>query len=240
MEILADDGPQPVAALGARIGVHRSTAFRLLDTLQAHGFVDHRDDGMYAVGTGVLRVASSVTQRTTLAREAVRVCDEVTAELDETSNIAVLVDGYAVNVAQSTGTNAVAVRDQFIGRHTPAHATSSGKVLLAHAAEDVVKAATARPQRFSEHTIVSAKGIAAELERVRERGWAASLSEWQEDTNAVAVPVFDSHARVIAALSLTAPSFRLAENDLSGLAERLRPHADDLSRRLGHLTPSRV
>ncbi|WP_291278213.1 IclR family transcriptional regulator [Galactobacter sp.] len=235
LELLADNGPTSVSSLAKELGVHRSTAFRLLATLQQRRFVEHRDDGNYMVGPGAVRVAGAVTSRTTLAREGAQICTEVTAELDETSNVAVLVDGYAVNVAQATGTSAVAVRDQFIGRHTPGHATSSGKVLLAYADPDVAKSAIAGAERFSATTIVDPAALRRALAEVRERGWASAISEWQEDTNAVAVPVFDSDGGVIAALSLTAPSFRLKETDLPAVAERLRIHADELSRRLGHL-----
>ncbi|MGO1320685.1 MAG: IclR family transcriptional regulator [Galactobacter sp.] len=240
LELLADNGPTSVSALAKELGVHRSTAFRLLATLQQRRFVEHRDDGNYVVGTGALRVAGAVTSRTTLAREGAKICDEVTAEFDETSNVAVLVDTYAVNVAQATGTSAVSVREQFIGRHTPGHATSSGKVLLSYADPAVAKEAIASAERFSDTTIVEASGLRQAFAEVRERGWAAAVSEWQEDTNAVAVPVFDSDGGAIAALSLTAPSFRLTEADLPAVAERLRVHADELSRRLGHLRPTRA
>lgn len=239
LELLADDGPSSATSLASALGVHRSTAFRLLATLERRRFVEHRADGSYGLGNGALRVASAVTSRTTLAREAAQICDEVTAEFDETSNVAVLVDGHAINIAQATGTSAVSVRDMFIGHRTPGPATSSGKILLAHAAEPLIEEAGEHLERFTEATIVDPEQWRAHLASARERGWAAALSEWQEHTNAVAVPVFDSGATAIAALSLTAPSFRLSEKDLPDVASRLRGYADVLSKRLGHLRPRR-
>lgn len=238
LEILADNGPTGVSAIARELGVHRSTAFRLLATLEGRRFVvqeTHR--GTYSLGAGALRIAGAVALRIDLAREAQEICDEVTARLGETSNVAILVDGAAVNIAQATGTSSVAVRDQYVGQRTPLHATSSGKALLAFAGEPAFEVAARSLERFSDTTIVDPGALRAELELVRERGWGSALSEWQDYTNAVAVPVFATDGSVVAALSITAPAFRLPPEKLPMLADELRGFAQGLARRLGHLTP---
>lgn len=241
LEILADNGPTGVTPLAKALGVHRSTAFRLLATLEARRFVTQQTHrGTYALGTGAVRIAGAVAVRTDFARESQIICDEVTARLGETSNVAILEDGAAVNVAQATGTSSVAVRDQYVGQRTPLHATSSGKVLLAYADEDVFARASRAPERFSETTILDAEALRAEMALVRERGWGSALAEWQEHTNAVAVPVFSTDGEVFAAMSVTAPAFRMPEETLPELARRLRVLADEFARRLGHLTPGRT
>lgn len=240
LEILADNGPTGVTPLAKALGVHRSTAFRLLATLEARRFVTqetHR--GTYALGIGAARIAGAVAVRTDFARESQIICDEVTARLRETSNIAILEDGAAVNVAQATGTSSVAVRDQYVGQRTPLHATSTGKVLLAYADDDVFERTSRSPERFSDTTILDADELRAEMARVRERGWGSALAEWQEHTNAVAVPVFSSDGKVFAAMSVTAPAFRMPEEDMPGLARSLRAFADDFAKRLGHLSRGR-
>lgn len=238
LEHVADRGAAGIAEIAAELGVHRSTAFRLLATLEARRFVVRGADGAYRLGAGALRIAGAVTARVDFAREAQLVCDEVTAELGETSNVAILVDGDAVNIAQATGSGSVAVRDQFVGQRTPAHATSSGKVLLASEGPAALERVIAEGlRRYSESTIVEPERLSEELRLVRDRGWAAALAEWQEHAHAVAVPVRDSDGAVIAALSVTAPAFRMPESELPALAATLRAHADELSRRLGHRVP---
>lgn len=238
LEILADEGPTGVTPLAKALGVHRSTAFRLLATLEARHFVTQEiQRGTYSLGAGALRIAGAVTLRTDFARESQIVCDEVTGRLGETSNIAILEDGAAVNIAQRTGTGTVAVRDQYVGQRTPLHATSSGKVLLAYADEVVFERTSRSLQRFSDTTIMDADELRAEMAAIRARGWGSALAEWQEHTNAVAVPVFSADGTVFAALSLTAPAFRMPEEDLPGLARALRSSADDFARRLGPLSP---
>lgn len=239
LELIADRGPLTASEIARSLGVHRSTAFRLLSTLEARRFVTRQADGDYALGSGAMRIAGSVTTSIDFSREAQAICDEVTRELGETSNVAILVDGDTVNVAQATGTSSVAVRDQFVGQRTPTHATSSGKALLAFAGEDALSAAARSLRAFSDTTITDPDLLREEMQLVRERGWGSALAEWQEHTNAVAVPVFASDGTVIAALSTTAPAFRMPESALSDLAAQLRRHADELSRRLGHRLPHR-
>lgn len=238
LEILADNGPTGVSAIARELGVHRSTAFRLLATLEGRRFVvqeTHR--GTYSLGAGALRIAGAVALRIDLAREAQEVCDEVTTRLGETSNVAILVDDAAVNIAQTTGTSSVAVRDQYVGQRTPLHATSSGKTLLAYAGQPTVDAVTRSLERFSDTTIVDPAALRDELALIRERGWGSALAEWQDHTNAVAVPVFATDGSVVAALSITAPAFRMPPEQLPGLAGDLRGFAQELARRLGHLAP---
>ncbi|GAA2180955.1 IclR family transcriptional regulator [Leucobacter tardus] len=239
LEIIADGGPQSASAVARELGVHRSTAFRLLGTLEARRFVFREADGAYALGSGALRIAGAVTTRVDFARESQAICDEVTAAIGETSNVAILVDGDAVNIAQATGTSSVAVRDQFVGQRTPGHATSSGKTLLAYADDTAARIAGATVARYSDRTIVDPNELEREMRAIRERGWGGALAEWQEHTNAVAVPVFTGEGAVIAALSVTAPAFRMPEDDLPELAGRLRVFADELAKRLGHLAPGR-
>lgn len=239
LELLADNGELGVSAIARALGVHRSTAFRLLVTLEARRFVSQEEHrGTYRLGAGALRIAGSVAVRLDLSREAQEVCDAVTAVLGETSNVAILDDLAAVNVAQATGSSSVAVRDQFVGQRTPLHATSSGKTLLAAAGEDVLRAVVAEPlERFSDTTITDPDALRSELERIRERGWGSAEAEWQEHVNAIAVPVVATDGSVFAALSTTAPAFRLPAEEFPARATVLREHADALSRRLGHLVP---
>lgn len=129
------------------------------------------------------------------------------------------------------------MRDQYVGQRTPLHATSTGKALLAFAGDAAFDTAAGSLERYSDSTIVDRDALRAELELVRERGWGSALAEWQDHTNAVAVPVFATDGSVIAALSITAPAFRMPPESLAGSAAELRRFAQELSRRLGHLAP---
>ena len=132
LEALAVTGTASVGQVADRLGVHKSTASRILASLAAHGLVEQRDaGGAYSLGFGLVRLASAVTSRLDFSQIAQRLCDRVAEDLSLTANVAVLDDVHAVNVSQAVGTGLLAPR-HYVGLRTPGHATSSGKLLLAH------------------------------------------------------------------------------------------------------------
>lgn len=237
LELLADEGTVGVSELSRGLGVHRSTAFRLLATLESRNLVEqveHR--GAYRLGLGVLRLAGAVSSRIDLAQDAQQACKAMASRLDETTNVAILDDLSAVNVTQAMGTQMVAVTRQYVGQRTPLHATSTGKVLLAHAGAAILERVLAAGlPRYTDRTITRADDLVDELERVRECGWAAADAEWEVGTCAVAVPVRGSGGRVVAALSATAPDFRMPDETFADFAAVLTEGAGDLGLRLGNL-----
>ncbi|KHL18779.1 DNA-binding IclR family transcriptional regulator [Mumia flava] len=239
LELLSEQELMGVSDLARILDVHRSTAFRLLATLEGRSLVEqdgHR--GAYRLGLGVLRLAGSVRRRTDLVRDAQLCCDELAERLDETTNVAIIDDGAAVNIAQAMGTQLVAVTQQYVGQRTPLHATSTGKVLLAHAPRDVREEVLEGPhERFTPSTLTEPDDVRAELEHVREQGWGAANEEWESGTCAVAVPVRGEGGLVVAAISVTAPAFRMAASTFPAYAAALREGAADLGRRLGYLAP---
>ncbi len=131
LEILAREGSAGVSEVAAEIGVHKSTAFRLLAALEERDLVEQNTErGKYQLGFGVLRLASAIPGRLDMVRQAQPVLDELAQLLDETINIAVVREHYSVHVQQALGNAAVASQN-WVGQLTPLHATSSGKILLA-------------------------------------------------------------------------------------------------------------
>jgi DNA-binding IclR family transcriptional regulator len=94
-----------------------------------------------------------------------------------------------------------------------------------------------RLESFTDQTVTTRSALEAELDVVRERGWASVREELEVGLNAVAAPVFDSDARVVAALSVSGPAYRLGEEDFEAIAKRTIAAADTISRRLGWLDP---
>ena len=132
LEILARRGEAGVSEVAAEIDVHKSTAFRLLGALEGRGLVEQAADrGKYRLGFGLIPLAGAVSDRLDVTRQGRPVCEQLAADLGETINVAVLQEHWAVNVDQALGPSTVATHN-WIGRLTPLHCTSSGKVLLAH------------------------------------------------------------------------------------------------------------
>ena len=110
--------------------MHKSTAFRLVATLETHGMVEQNEDrGKYRLGVGVLRLAGATTARLDVVQEARPICRKLAADTGETVNIAVLSDRSALYLDQVAGPSALQPHN-WVGQHIPLHATSNGKVLL--------------------------------------------------------------------------------------------------------------
>ncbi|MEU7326012.1 IclR family transcriptional regulator [Streptomyces griseoviridis] len=235
LEILARHGEAGVTEIADELDVHKSTAFRLLGVLENRGLVAQaKERGKYYLGAGVLRLAGAAAVRLDISQEGVPVCREVADELGETVNIAVLDDDAAVNIMQARGTASVTAQN-WLGRRTPLHATSSGKVLLAHASPTLREGLLARSlPRFTERTITGASVLRGELEAVIEQGYAVTVEELELGLTAVAAPVRAHDGRVIAAISVSGPVYRLNSDRLPEVAKRTVAAGAELSRRMGY------
>ncbi|MFJ4788179.1 IclR family transcriptional regulator [Streptomyces sp. NPDC088794] len=235
LEILARHGEAGVTEIADELDVHKSTAFRLLGVLENRGLVAQaKDRGKYYLGAGVLRLAGAAAVRLDISQEGVPVCRELADELGETVNIAVLDDDAAVNIMQARGTASVTAQN-WLGRRTPLHATSSGKVLLAHMSPTLREGLLARTlPRFTERTITGSSALRGELEAVVEQGYGVTIEELELGLAAVAVPVRAHDGKVIAALSVSGPVYRLNGDRLPEVAKRTVAAGADLSRRMGY------
>ncbi|MFD7326707.1 IclR family transcriptional regulator [Streptomyces sp. NPDC059875] len=235
LEILARHGEVGVTEIADELDVHKSTAFRLLGVLENRGLVSQAQDrGKYFLGAGILRLAGAAAVRLDISQEAAPVCRELADELGETVNIAVLDDDAAVNIMQARGPASVTAQN-WLGRRTPLHATSSGKVLLAHLPVTLREGLLARAlPRFTEHTVTSAGMLRAELDAAYGQGFAIAAEELELGLHAVAAPVRAHDGRVIGAISVSGPAYRLERDRLPELAARTVVAANELSRRMGY------
>jgi DNA-binding IclR family transcriptional regulator len=237
LEILARKGEARVTEVAAEIAVHKSTAFRLLTALEERGLVEQDSDrGKYRLGFGILRLAGAVSARMDVNRLGRPVCERLAKELGETVNIAVVQAHYAVNVDQVQGPAAISAHN-WVGQLTPLHATSSGKVLLAHLAAAVREEllSNAGLPSFTKATITSATTLDRELTAVRDRGYAMTLEEYEPGLNAVAAPIRAQHGGVVAAVSASGPAYRLSAARMVKVAPTLVAGAEEISHFLGYL-----
>ncbi|EHK87020.1 IclR family transcriptional regulator [Saccharomonospora azurea] len=235
LELLAREGEAGITEIATELGVHKSTASRLVGALEARNLVEQLGPrGKYAIGFGIVRLAGSAMGRLDLARLGHDACSALADTLGETVNIAVSDDGVAINVSQAFGAASVTARN-WTGRRTPLHATSSGKVLLAYLPESVRESLLGRPlERYTAHTTVEAGSLRAELDRIRRDGYAASFEELEVGMHAIAVPVFGADGRAIAAMSASGPAYRFPRERVPRLVTQLTDAAAELSSQLGH------
>jgi DNA-binding IclR family transcriptional regulator len=222
-----------VAELGRKLSLHKSTASRLLATLESEGLLERAPGGdKYRLGYEFVRLAGQVPRSADVRAAARPFLTELAAASNETVHLAVLDGGEVVNVEQVSSPHIVRMKD-WVGRRTPLHCVANGKALLAFLPETDLARVLAGPlARFTPHTLTTKTALRAELERVRARGYAIAQGEIEEGLNAVAAPVRDAAGNVVAALSVSGPAYRMTAAKLPKLAELTKSIADKISARL--------
>ena len=234
LEILATLGHAGVTEIAAELGVHKSTVSRLIAVLESRGYVEQATErGKYRLGFTISRLARASSGHLDLVKLSQDVCDMLAPEVGETTNLAILDEDRIVNIVETIGPEQISLRT-WVGQSCPAHATSSGKVLLAGLdAQDLRGRLAATLESFTANTVVTLADLERELAGVRERGWACVVEELEVGLNAVSAPIYDAGSNVIAALSVSGPAYRLSPDRFPEIAKQTTAAAEVISRRLG-------
>jgi DNA-binding IclR family transcriptional regulator len=152
----------------------------------------------------------------------------------ETVNVAILDRDDVLYLDQMAGPSSLQTH-LWAGRRLAVHATSNGKVLLAHASSDHVDRVTATPlPALTERTITDAARLRKELEEVRTLGYAVAIDELEAGLTAVAAPIYGADGVVIASVSVSGPTFRLPDDRLPEVIAQVMEAAVKISARMGH------
>jgi IclR family acetate operon transcriptional repressor len=241
LDALATGGPDGDSASGGgaaelgtneiarRTGINPSTVSRLLATLADAGLVEHvAGSGRYRLGIRLLQLGNAVLARLDLREIARPHLVALTAATGETATLSTPGEHEAVTVDFVQSTSFVQSVAQ-VGRPSAAHATAVGKVFLAHGGELPEGELTA----FTVRTLTDREALAAEVDRVRQQGYARAAGEREDELNAVAAPVFDARGSLVAILGIQGPASRFGDARMRAALEPLREHAAAISVALG-------
>lgn len=242
LELLAADGRLGVSEIAALLDVHKSTASRLLATLEAHGLAEQLPDrGRYQLGLGVLRLAGATRSRLDVVQESRPITSELAGRIGETVNVVILSGRETLYLDQVAGTSALQIHN-WVGKRNPIHATANGRVLLAHVSEierDAILSAATGPDgrlsRLTEATIVDRAVLLADLAEIQDRGFAVARDELEIGLTAVAAPIRSAGGEVVASLSVSGPTFRIDQH-LETVVTEVGRAAHAVSRRMGWLS----
>ncbi|MBI2238114.1 MAG: IclR family transcriptional regulator [Actinobacteria bacterium] len=235
LEILADARRDlGVTEIARALGVHKATASRILGTLAGRRLVERvATTGRYRIGVGLIRLAGSAMAGLDVIHQARPVLEELSDRTTETVNLGVMDEDAVLYVDQVTGGHAI-VMANWVGRRSPVHCSSSGKVLLAFGEEAQRERILRRPmERLTKNTITDPDRLRAQLAEVRRSGYARSVGELEDGLNTVAAPVW-TDGRVVAAVSISGPSFRVPARHLPRLGRLAADAGEGISRRMGH------
>ena len=234
LEILARDGEAGVTEVARELGVHKSTASRLLAALDRRELVSQDTArGRFRLGVGLVRLAGAAGRSLDVVQESRPVCRALARQVGETVNLAILSGRDALYLDQVAGPAALSPHN-WAGQRIPLHATSDGKVLLTSLSEAELAGCLTPPlRRFTDRTITTLDELSPVLAEVRQRGFATAVDELEAGLTAIAAPVRNEEGRVVASISASGPSFRIPADRIGQVAESVRRAAAEVSRRLG-------
>ena len=224
--------------LSAQVGLHVSTTHRLLSSLTQRGYV--RKDSSTGKYRLTLRLFE-ISQRVSAVLDLLPVSEHY---LEELANLS----GEAVHLVERSGSEVVYLYkfepysnpvniSSSVGRHNPMYCTGVGKSILAYLPEEEVKAIweTSDVKQFTEKTLTTLPALCADLQTVRERGYAIDDEEHDPGVRCIAAPIFNWKNEPIAAISISAPAARMTEETSKNLAPRLIQAAEEISGLLGKM-----
>ncbi|WP_051267496.1 IclR family transcriptional regulator [Nakamurella lactea] len=238
IDYVGERGDFSLAEVLRDLALPRSSAHGLLATLVGRGWLEH--DGQthrYRLGLRAWSVGQTYTGHVDVARVAEPVMDELRDRLEETIQLARLQGTENVYIAISEARRPMRLASS-VGMRLDSHATGIGKALLAQLdpAEATRRLGSGPLARLTDRTIVDPDLLAAELDLVRERGWAQDTEEFLPGCRCVAVPVYNDAAGLIVALSVTAPTSRVGPDWPTGPLAALNGAAATIRQRIELIT----
>jgi DNA-binding IclR family transcriptional regulator len=210
----------------------RTTAFRLLQTLEALEFVERGANGAFKLGPAVLRLGFEFVASQDVAEFGREVVEKLCHDTGASSQLAIR-DGRELVIVLKKNPSATFVSNVQVGTRMPAHATVLGRVLL----QDVELRKLYPEGKLKQSTNQSPKTV-VELERLiaqdRARGYAVSESAYERGISAVAAPVRNHEQRVVAAISVIVSQPKLEPKRREELIQKAVAAAAELSRRMSY------
>jgi IclR family acetate operon transcriptional repressor len=235
LQVLARRGAFGVTQISKELGVHKSTVFRLLATLEARGLVEQSASrGEYQLGYGVVQLAAGATRKYDLSVISRPICMELAEAVGETISIAISDGEQIVTIDQVIGSAEVTTVN-WVGNRSPLHSTASGKVFLATmSAGERKQILKGQLVPDTEHTVVDKKQLDEQLAEIRKLGYAYSVDEHEIGLAGVAAPIRSLGGGVVAAVAASGPSFRITPDNVPELADHVLAAAAAISERNGY------
>jgi IclR family acetate operon transcriptional repressor len=196
--------------IAEQVGIHKSTAHRLLATLENKRFIQRdQDTGIYRLGIRLLQMAYLTLEQNDLRRLVVPYMHRLCDKYEENIDLAVLDDTDVIFVNILEGPQRVKLAAA-IGQRLPAYATASGKAILAFLPEKSLQNILDQgmPQ-LTPYTIHTKEEFFIHLGTIKRFGFAISEQELEEQINAVAAPILSQGGFPIASIAVAGPAYRL-------------------------------
>jgi len=237
LEVLLQQGSaMNMTEISEKLGLYPSTTHRILDTLKHWGYVEQDPHTQkYQLGLKALELGMAKLHQMNLAREATPYLKELVNQFNETVHLGILEEEEVLYLLKEESSQTIRMHS-WVGKRAPLHCTALGKVLLAHLSVEERKKILGEKvlSRHTENTITDKRKLEKELSKVREQGFALDREENEKDVWCIAAPIKNHQGKVIAAVSISGPAFRIDKKVQNNLKEVLIETSTKISKRLGY------
>jgi DNA-binding IclR family transcriptional regulator len=224
-----------LAELAKRVGLHNSTTFHLVKTMASLGYVRQiKDTKRYRIGRPLFALAAGALDEIEMVSMATPVLDDLSHETGESSHFATRMSDAVVVMARTPGPGAFQLTER-MGVVRPAYCTALGKVILAALRPDQLERYLDRVELkpLTQNTITERGRLLQEIAEIRSAGIAFDDCEFDSELRCAAMPIFDFSGKVVGAIGISGPVWRLSIQALRSRARSLEAAAKRLSEAFG-------
>jgi IclR family KDG regulon transcriptional repressor len=230
-----DERALGVTAIANRTGLHKSTCFGLLHTLQQLGYIQQdAATGQYSLGLKTFELGQAYIEGQDLRYMTRPFLLQILEKTQETVHLVVAEGHRGVYIDKVESPHAMTISSR-IGQEAQLHCTGVGKVLMAYmGTEDWEEVVSKGLERYTEHTITDGHRLMDHLRRIRECGFGIDDQEREIGLRCVAAPIFNARKQAIAAISISGPSSRITREKQNELSQIIKQATQEISRKLGY------
>jgi DNA-binding IclR family transcriptional regulator len=215
--------PVSLGELTALLGIDRSSAFRLANTLRRRGFLAcpaGRKD--YILGSSMWRLSQRYDWGNMLIRVANKQLKLLAAQINETAHLAIREGKYALFIDHAEASNVIAVAGQ-VGELLPLYCTAHGKALLTDADERELRAlfGTAQLRRYAKNTMTTIQELSKDCAQTKKRGYAIDEAEYADDLRCVAAPIRVDNDVIVGSIGISAPMSRFPKERYRSVSQQV-------------------
>jgi DNA-binding IclR family transcriptional regulator len=221
--------------LTQEVGQSKTRVFRILNTFEECGYlVREQGSGSYRLGPRLSALSTGSVKFEQLRWRAIPPLQTLAESTGETVHVGILYGGQVVTVQLVEGRHEIRMHST-VGKRSPAHASSLGKVLLAYYPEPEIDEflRTAQLTALTPNTVVDPIAFKRHLLEIRSTGYALDNEELELGLRCVAAPITDHTGLVVASVSVSAPAIRLGPEAALNLVPKVKETGRAISRMLG-------
>jgi DNA-binding IclR family transcriptional regulator len=224
-----------LADLSRKVGLHNSTTFHLVKTMVSLGYIRQiKDDKRYRIGRPLFALAANALDEIEMVSLATPVLEDLSRETGESGHFAVPMGDSVVVIARTAGAGAFQLTER-VGVVRPAYCTALGKVILAAFKPEQLDGFFKRVElaQVTPNSITDAAALRKTIDDVRQSGIAFDDGEFNPEVRCIAVPVKDFTGKIMGAVGISGPIWRLNIQALQSRAQSVQAAARRLSAEFG-------